>query len=93
MNAPTQTLNRAQQVLRYDVAEVRPVSLRDIRLAEREQDRDARQLQQQARYKSDIDSEPALSPNLTHRSDVTYTPASLLSRTLEPVRRLSMSVV
>ena len=36
------------QVLRFDVVEVRPVSLRDIRLAERERDRDARQLQQQA---------------------------------------------
>ncbi len=42
-------LQAAQQVLRYDVAEVRPVSLRDIRLAERERDRDARQLQQQVR--------------------------------------------
>ena len=41
-------LQAVRQVLRYDVAEVRPVSLRDIRLAERERDRDARQLQQQA---------------------------------------------
>lgn len=35
------------------MVEVRPVSLRDIRLAERERDRDARQLQQQARTVDD----------------------------------------
>lgn len=54
------------QVLRYDVAEVRPVSLRDIRLAERERDRDARQLQQQvlaaATLLQNPNSSPALSP-------------------------------